>query len=535
MLQEIQHQLRVIENQINRAVEEIMNAIDNAADKNQFAAWVATLNQNVGTILGYSDSLRVWSQMEPSESLQSDIANFRTFLLNNIPQAIRSIDGALMGTGFSEGMVSLFARIQYKESATAQAYSQMFFMMFDYYFAYEVLGLQLMIEAYHATDPAQMDASRAYYELWTDVVGAQIEAYMSRSPLTELVESFVVTEGRDNKVGRFRFMEVTEDRVYFLNQTGFVHTCDNTGSGLFSYEASMTDDVAGQIPVLQATDESLIVGGCPRGSSCSSYVFLQKLDKDSLSRQSMLRVPRTSRANYAYPRGSALNKTSNTLYLLQTERIGNYFNTSLQAVDGTTLRYLPNKSVLLDTYNVVGGDIALVGNNLAIIGTSHWRQLYTGEPMIHIVDLDSVKVVGEIKGKGSFSVSGMAFNALWQDHRSFVEVTNLQTGATEFYNLRHWKQIDDNVESVGRMGYAAGASSANVTLGDSKVGPLLQSLNVNAFASGLPAALTKADGALVAAGRAVGSNYNLVVGKLNSAYPFEELPSLEDLEKELNP
>jgi len=73
--------------------------------------------------------------MEPSEELDSDIKALRSSILNSVPGAIRAIDGALMGTGFAEGMTALFARIQFKESATLDAYAESFYLMFQYYYS----------------------------------------------------------------------------------------------------------------------------------------------------------------------------------------------------------------------------------------------------------------------------------------------------------------------------------------------------------------------------------------------------------------
>ena len=403
MLKNIQKGLNELKQQLAAAVDEIKKAIKDEHERTRFDLRVSNLNQNVATLLAYSDSLEVWSDQEPSETQQTMISNFRNSILDpkNVPKAIRAIDGELRGTPSSEGLIQLWSRLSMSDTNLYQ-YGKEFSDMFEYYYSYQILGLQLMFEAYHSFDPPQFGAIESYYNIWTGFVSECTDDYMARAPMATKTSEFemVPNDSRDHVIGRFEHMVTSDDRVYILNNTGWLHSTTLDGQDLRSVDVGIDHILSNfegysTIPILQVHGNSVVVGG-----QFSQRIKVAKYKKDSLASQGSHLITKTSSSQVALLRGGAFN-SDGLLYLNQVEVEGRIEdkNTTLQAFDISSMNYIPGMSVFVkkDSKPMLPSDVVFIENDIAVIFLGH------GE--IGLINISQKKIVS----KYSYTASGGTF------------------------------------------------------------------------------------------------------------------------------
>lgn len=517
MLYDIQRGLKQLESQIAEAVEQILSAIEDAHEKTRFLTWVATLNNNVGTLLGHSDSLYVWSQMEPSEELDSDIKALRSSILNSVPGAIRAIDGALMGTGFAEGMTALFARIQFKESATLDAYAESFYLMFQYYYSYEVLGLQLMVEAYHASKSPNFVGTAAYYEVWRGLITAQTDEYMKRAPMSHLIETWQA-DPSDNTIGLYRYLQITEDKAYFYNLTGYIHSTTRDGASLKTVYAGigMVQGFFNTYPLFRIFNNALYVGGCT-DKNCVNGIVLQKYDKDLILVDQVTLPPIVGSA---IQEARGFDFADNRLYVVQSAMTPDTNNT-IQVVELGPYRMTHNAtaSVVLESSSFLPGDLKMIAPDLAVMGFDVTRGAW-------VVDTKTKQTLALIPAPFAnyLTPSGLDLSVRtdsFPSERIYLEVNDAANGVSQLFVLRvlaypsPWRYPHTwrFTETAGILAYTDGsATKGNVTLVNA------ESTNQLRFTYPLEGmtAMDLANGYLYVSGEPFGT-----VLKYGHAYPFE--------------
>lgn len=139
-LNNIDKKLGGLKTQLDAGFKKVLKAIEDSAEKVQFNAWVVALNRAISELKGLSDQLLGYSNAVPNPSLQDDIRAFRSGILSKVPSVVREINGALMGTTFSEGMISLFFRVYMKLSTNIQEHAESLDNFSEYYHTFQVLG-----------------------------------------------------------------------------------------------------------------------------------------------------------------------------------------------------------------------------------------------------------------------------------------------------------------------------------------------------------------------------------------------------------
>lgn len=521
MLSNIQSSLSALQNHLADAVNEITEAIDDAADRNDFTTWVATLNQNVGVIQGASDSLRVWSSLDPSSSYQADIQNFRHSILSDIPAAIRSIDGALMGSPFSEGMIPMFARLQWKVSSDIQDYISTFHDMMDYYYSYEVLGLQLMFEAYHTADPPNTGGCVNYYNIWKGFVSSQIDEYTRRSPYANKVHDFT---DRYQTMGYPANVLTDNEHLFFLNFDGWVFKTTLDGQILGSDNAMVFIDNA-CLSYLVQDEANIYTIGCT--SSAAEYVFARKYDKATFTNQGYVLLDRPRRFNNEkiLAKGAEVDPVTNTLYVMQYIGSSN-FNATIQAVDTNTMKYNKDATILIPGSSPAPGKMKVIDEDF-LVYVSHEHSFE-----LSVVDRASHAVVGVLKGSSAsdYTHTGLLIETMWTDNRNNVQVsvTNSSGNIIEQFalgsNFRRVETQANGLVSYSNSGgyYISHQLGANYTLFDARKGAL--TMPITEFSNRVWA-VAMTDELMVLSG------WDNGVGRVisyNLSYPIEDLPVMEE-------
>lgn len=185
MLQNIETEIAQLEQELKEAVNEIKNAID----KSTYNTAVTVIADEVGTIEAKYQQFAYLHTLKPDEKNKSDIDNLSIQIKDEVPNSFSTIRDVLQGRAGAEGLLSLWSRIAFKDAACISDYVDTISGQFSYYFGLQLKAINLMVEVYHAEDPANIKMATNYFNGWMDDLRDELNTFDSFNPISELATS----------------------------------------------------------------------------------------------------------------------------------------------------------------------------------------------------------------------------------------------------------------------------------------------------------------------------------------------------------
>ncbi len=185
MLQNIETEIEQLQQELKEAVNELINA----TDRSTYNTAVTVIADEVGTIEAKYQQLAYYATLDPDQKNKENIQNLSTQIKDEVPNSFMTIRDVLQGRAGSEGVLSLWSRIAFKDAATISDYVAMISSQFSYYFGLQLKAINLMVEVYHAEDPANIKMATNYFNGWMDDLRDQLVTFDSFNPISELATS----------------------------------------------------------------------------------------------------------------------------------------------------------------------------------------------------------------------------------------------------------------------------------------------------------------------------------------------------------
>lgn len=185
MLNQIEAQITELEKELKAAVAEIEDKIDQST----YNTAVTVIASQVGEIEAKYEQLSYYATLQPDKKNEEDIANLGIQIKDSIPVAFQTIKDVIHGNAGSEGLFSLWSRIAFKNVSNVADYVPVISNQFSYYFGLQLKAINLMVEVYHAEDPANIQMATTYFRNWINNLRDELDLFNSFNPVSELATS----------------------------------------------------------------------------------------------------------------------------------------------------------------------------------------------------------------------------------------------------------------------------------------------------------------------------------------------------------
>lgn len=185
MLKDIKTELDQIEEELKEAVNEIISAVD----KSTYNTAVTVIADEVGTIEAKYQNIVYYAALDPDTKYESDIELLSRQIKDEIPNSFMTIRDVLEGRAGAESLFSLWSRIAFKDASDISEYVAMISSQFSYYFALQLKAINLMVEVYHAEDPANVGMAASCFNDWLNNLRDELDLFNTFNPISELATS----------------------------------------------------------------------------------------------------------------------------------------------------------------------------------------------------------------------------------------------------------------------------------------------------------------------------------------------------------
>jgi len=217
LIESVKTEINQVEAQINGAVVSITNEIEKAIDKiedqnllKEYNTLVNIINIEVSKIQGLMERLKIQSTCDPDSKNKKDLKLLSNNIQSDVYSALAAINNSLMGKAGAEGLLSIWARLSIKHSDSPSDYASRLYQQFMYYYSIQANALQLIIEAYHSSQPPEINKAKITYIDWKQNIDAQLAEYNRNAMRTSISNELNIN-------GAVLDVAVTDDHVFVLS------------------------------------------------------------------------------------------------------------------------------------------------------------------------------------------------------------------------------------------------------------------------------------------------------------------------------
>ncbi|KAL3912219.1 MAG: hypothetical protein SGILL_006970 [Bacillariaceae sp.] len=388
-------------------------------------------------------------------------------ILGRVPGYLSEIDQALMGAGYGESM----------SLAT----------MFEYYYSWEVLGLQLWVEAYHAAEDPEAfypQIEGLYFDIWKPKVDAQLHEYMLRMPMANETKTIELSSGLDMVANMI--VSKDEKQLYFVSYDTNKVSCTDTEGGDFKVTNRpyiINEGFYFSQSILFEYGDNIYSGG-----SEERPIF--HLDEYSHNLEATGRGIEISEPHLYKLSTRGFDVAEDTLWvvLMQSHNEPRHDgpdltpgDSSVVAVNLNDFSYDTCKSFTLPTYGKFTGPIKVIDRTSFAVVISSVAFAAGHDPEVMIVNLETQEMVEAFPGNQLHTWKhpdgNMEVYIRWADDflAMYIDVVQLSESGNktiEHHALAIPTELEygapKSVVSTGNIAYSAGYTAANYTIIENK-------------------------------------------------------------------
>lgn len=219
LLKQIVGLIQNLESELAKDIVELKNKIDMST----YDTAIEILNTPFGDISADYETLYTYSALDPSNSHQQEMTEFRASILANIPGHFNTIYLTLLGSDAGEeGVLSLYSRLAIIGAQDVADYASKISTQFSYFLGYLMNAIELTVEAYHQYTPPETQVASADFYRMMGKIEALLRAFDSYNPIGTLAKVTTLDEDiRDICVGKETIYANTANHIYALDLRTF--------------------------------------------------------------------------------------------------------------------------------------------------------------------------------------------------------------------------------------------------------------------------------------------------------------------------